>query len=78
MAFTRHLQFCHNIVQDTCKISLEKVIRFYSGQIGQAIHFNNTRMLISAFFKVIFQQNFQCSKKHFYEICYFYITVLIK
>ena len=33
--------------------------------IRQAIHFNNTRMLISALFKDIFQQNFKIRKSVF-------------
>ena len=54
--FSRHFQFHGSVVQNACEISLVKVIRLYNRKIRQTIHFNNTRMLMSAFFKDIFQQ----------------------
>ena len=42
-----------------------KIIESFRLIIKQAIHFNNTRMLMLAFFKDIFQQNFKVQKSFF-------------
>ena len=45
----------------------------YNWEIRQTIHFNNIKMLISASFKDMFQQNLKVQKSVFLEICYCYI-----
>ena len=62
IGFSKHFQFYRVNVQNACKISIEEVIRFYNELIRKTIHFNNTRMLMSAFFKGIFQQTFKVQK----------------
>ena len=56
-------------------MNLEKVIRLCNGYVRETIHFNNKRMLMSVFFKDIFQQNFRVQKYVFMK-CYCYKTVL--
>ena len=64
--FSRHFPFYSNIVENACEITLQK-----SNQIVQWInktnyHFNNTRMLMSAFFKDFFNK-ISRFKKAFYN-----------
>ena len=40
-------------------------MRLQKGEIRQTIHINNIRMLMSAFFKQIFEQNFKTQRSIF-------------